>query len=80
MEKIRFLQIAPIQPLSVLICSTRCHYDILKVWLKKNNHFLTSGATKVHIFCVLVTELVTDLFPQETDPVLVLPRLYTTFD
>ncbi len=74
-EKMCFFQMAPIPPLSVSICSTRCQYDILKVWLKKNNHFLTCGAAKVHIFCVLVTELVTDLFLLGTDPILVLPRL-----
>ena len=73
-EKMCFFQMAPTPPLSVSICSTRCQYDILKVWLKKNDHFLTCGAAKVHIFCVLVTELVTDLFPPGTDPVLVLPR------
>ncbi len=69
-----FFQMAPTPPLSVSICSTRCQYDTLKIWLKKNDHFLTCGAAKVHIFCVLVTELVTDLFPPGTDPVLVLPR------
>jgi hypothetical protein len=74
-EKMCFFQMAPVPPPSVSICSTRCQYDILKVWLKKNDHSLTCGAAKVHIFCVLVTELVTDLFPLGTDPVLVLPRL-----
>jgi hypothetical protein len=66
---------APTPPLSVSICSTRCQYDILKVWLKKNDHFFTCGAAKAHIICVLVAKLVTALFPLGTDPVLVLPRL-----
>jgi hypothetical protein len=74
-EKMCFFQMAPIPPLSVSICSTMCQYDILKVWLKKNDHFLTCGAAKVHIFCVLLAELVTDLIPLGTDPFLVLSRL-----
>jgi hypothetical protein len=49
-EKMCFFQMAPTPPLSVSICSTRCQYDILKVWLKKNDHFLTCGAAKVHVF------------------------------
>ncbi len=34
-EKMCFFQMAPTPPLSVLICSTRYQYDILKVWLRK---------------------------------------------
>ena len=51
----------------------------VKFGLKKN-YFLACGATKVHIFCVLVTELGTDLFSLGTDPVLSLPKLKTKFD
>jgi hypothetical protein len=68
-------QIAPGPILSSPIHSNSSHYDPCKVWLKKNDHFHTRGDSKVNIFCVLVTELVTDLFSLGTDPVLVLPRL-----
>ena len=49
-EKMCFFQMAPTPPLSISICSTRCQYNILKVWLKKNDHILICGAAKVHIF------------------------------
>ncbi len=74
-EKLPFFQIATGQILSSPIHSKSSQYDPCKVLLKKNDHFLTCSAAKVHICCVLVTELVTDLSPLVTDPVLVLPRL-----
>jgi hypothetical protein len=36
--------------LSSSIHSNSSQYDPCKVWLKRNDHFLTCGATKVHIF------------------------------
>ncbi len=75
MEKLSFFQTAPGPILSGPNHSNSSQYDPCKVWLKNNDHFLTCGAAKVDIFCVLVTELVTDLSPLETDHVLVFPRL-----
>jgi hypothetical protein len=44
-------QIAPIPLLSVLICSTRCQYGILKVSLKKMTRTNKLGASNIEIFC-----------------------------
>ncbi len=49
-EKMPIFQIAPGPILSSPIHSNSSQYDPCKVWLKKNDHFLTCGATKVHIF------------------------------
>ena len=38
-----FFQLVSIPLLSVLIYSTRCEYDILKVWLKTIDHNLPVG-------------------------------------
>ena len=74
-EKLPFFQIAPGPILSSPIHSNSSQYDSCKVWLKKMTTSLPAVPPKITFFCVLVTELVTDLSPLETDPVLVLPRL-----
>jgi hypothetical protein len=74
-EKMPFFQIAPGPILSSQIHSNSSHYDPCKVWLKKNISSLPAVPPKFTFLCVLVTELVTDLFPLGTDLVLALPRL-----
>ena len=68
-------QIAPGPILSSQIHSNSSQYDPCKVWLKKMTTFLPAVPPKFTFLCVLVTELVTDLFPLGSDPVLALPRL-----
>ncbi len=50
-EKMWFFQMAQIPLLSVLICPTRCQYDILKVSLKKMTSTYPLGASNIEIFC-----------------------------
>jgi hypothetical protein len=45
-------QIPPGPILSSSIHLGNSKYVPCKVWLKKNDHFLTCGAAKVHVFCV----------------------------
>ncbi len=49
-EKVPFFHIAPGPILSSPTNSNSSQYDPCKVWLKNNDHFLTCGAAKVHIF------------------------------
>jgi hypothetical protein len=79
-EKKQFFQIAPGPILSSIIHSNSSQFDPCNVWLKKMTTSLPAVPPKFTFLCVLVTELVSDLFPLGTDPVLALPRLQTTFD
>jgi hypothetical protein len=49
-EKMWFFQMALTPPLSVSTCSTRCQYDILKVWLKKMTTSLPAVLPKFTFF------------------------------
>ncbi len=51
--------VAPGPFLSSSIHSNSSQYDPCKVWLKKNDHFLTCSATKVHI-CVCTSDWTSD--------------------
>ena len=48
-QKMWFFQMALISFLSVLTCSSRCQYDILKVWLKKIDQNPPVGYVKVAV-------------------------------
>jgi hypothetical protein len=45
-----FFQMARIPLLSVLICSTKCQYDVLKVSLKKMTRTYPLGVSNIEIF------------------------------
>jgi hypothetical protein len=79
-EKMPFFQVAPGPILSSSNHSNSSQYGRCKVWLKKMTASLTAVPPKFSALSVQVTELVTDLFPLGTDPVLAFTRLKTTFD
>jgi hypothetical protein len=74
-EKMPFFLIAPGPILSSQIHLNSSHYDPFEVWLEKMTTSIPAVPPKFTFLCVLVTELVTDLFPLGTDPVLALPKL-----
>ena len=43
---------APRPILSSQIHLNSSQYDLYKIWLTQNDHFLTYGAAKVHVLCV----------------------------
>jgi hypothetical protein len=69
-EKMPFFQVALGPILRSSIHSNSSQYDPCKVWLKKMTTSLPAVPLKFTFLCVLVTELVTELIPLGTDPVL----------